>query len=90
MALEILVIQLSHTSCLSRVASMPNTDIPCFLKVCVTPRLFYEIATSVPVFANRKKSEQYFCFMKTGQKLKTVFSVCFAASCSRGNGHSEQ
>ena len=48
---------------------------------------FYERPTLVSLLANSKKSAQDFCFYQKRQKLKIIFSVCFAVSCYRGSAH---
>ena len=53
-----------------------------------TPLRFYERPTLVPVFANRKKSEEDFHFYEKRLKAKIAFSACFATSHDRGSGHS--
>lgn len=50
---------------------------PAFRKVHVMPLRFYERPTLVPVFANRKKSEEDFRFYEKRQKVNTAFGVCF-------------
>lgn len=59
--------------------------IPHFLQVHTMPLGFYGRPTLEPDFANQKKSKEEFRFYKERQKLKTVFSVCFVASHSRGS-----
>lgn len=67
-----------------------STDVPRFKKVRVMTLGFYDRPTLVPVFANRKQSEGGFHFYEKRQKLKVVFSICFAASCYRGWAHPRQ
>lgn len=42
----------------------PDTSIPYFSKVCIMPLLFYQRPTLVPIFINRRKSEQGFIYTK--------------------------
>lgn len=51
------------------------------------PICFYERPTLIPVFANRKKSEEGFHFYEKRWKAKIAFSVCFAATCYRDSAH---
>lgn len=67
-----------------------STDVPRFKKVRVMTLGFYDRPTLVPVFANRKQSEGGFHFYEKRQKLKIVFSICFAASRYRGWAHPKQ
>ena len=50
------------------------------IKVSFMPLCFYEITTSLPIFANGKKSKEDFHFYGERGKAKIMFTTCFAAS----------
>ena len=51
-----------------------------FSEVHIMPLCFYEITTSLPTFANGKKSKEDFHFYGERGKAKIMFTTCFAAS----------
>ena len=63
---------------------------PCFLKIHYTPLHFYERPTLVPVFTNRKKFEEDFCFYEKRWKAKIALGICFAVNCFTVSTHPEQ
>ena len=50
------------------------------VKVSFMPLCFYEITTSLTIFANGKKSKEDFHFYGERGKAKIMFTTCFAAS----------
>lgn len=67
-----------------------NIGIPCFLKVRIMQPHFYEKPTLVPVFTNRKKTEEDFRSYEKRLRVKIAFSICYAAGEAPSRAHAQQ
>ena len=64
-----------------------NIGILCFLKVRISLLQFYKRPTWIPVFTNKKKSEEDFCAGEKGEKWKQ-YSTFVLQPAARGAAHS--